>query len=133
MQYRTNTDQRLLSVQRTARERPGRGSSMKPRRRRHPASAARRRNPRAAAAAFAAAALVATGLVAAPAGAAPAPSTTEAATTADGPTPITPKPVTPELPVAANGTPNGATTAVEQDGNRVPPRPRNGARPGTVP
>lgn len=100
---------------------------MKPLRQRHPASAARRRNPRAAAAAFAAAALVATGLVAVPAGAAPAPSTTEAATTADGPTPITPKPVTPEVPVAANGTPIGAVTAVEQDGNVVTLRAESGA------
>ncbi|MDF9875433.1 NPCBM/NEW2 domain-containing protein [Cellulosimicrobium cellulans] len=101
---------------------------MKPVRQRHPASRARGLHPRAAAATLAAVALVATGLVAVPAGAAPAPTATgTTAATADGPAPITPKPVTPEVPVAANGTPIGAITAVEQDGNVVTLRAANGA------
>lgn len=106
---------------------------MKPARQRHAASRARGTHARATAAGLAAAALLLTGLLAPPAGAAPAESTRTdpasgpaATAAADGPTPVTPKPVTPEVPVAADGTPIGGITAVEQDGNVVTLRAADG-------
>ncbi|WP_265520164.1 NPCBM/NEW2 domain-containing protein [Oerskovia flava] len=101
---------------------------MKPARQRHPAKRTRGLPPRAAAA-VAAAALVVSGLVAVPAGAAPepAPAAGASAAPAVGPTPIDPKPVIPEVPVATNGTPIGAITAVEQEGRSVTLQAEDGA------